>query len=242
MPIRRRVPYPTPYTGITLRPGAPTVLARLRPSNRHGRRPAARIPAGRLGGGLRFRHAATVAGVTCRAAVKRREGPDVRLRARTGGRRVGACTGAAGISVLDRMALRATTYTGLALEGLVRRGRGSWTPLDGSAAAGDPVCSLQWQAALEHRWRLSKLIAPAPPVLERWRPSNRYVLRHHVGGVPWDNAVALHRSRWRRPRCFAPAADAGGTGAEWLIVNGGLSACWRTWTTSRVRRTGPDGG
>ena len=134
--------------------------------------------------------------------LKRREGDLMwRLRART-------APGDGWVHVLvllefqsrvDRhMALRAMTYTGLALEGLVRRGEGfredarSTVPLP-------PVIPFvvyngkrRWTAPLD----VSKLFAPAPPVLARLRPSNRYVLldmgKADVGGVPWDNTVGLH--------------------------------------------------
>ena len=103
-------------------------------------------------------------------------------------------------SRVDRhMALRAMTYSGLALEGLVRRGEGSRE----DARSTFPRRSLlppvipfvvyngkrRWTAPLD----VSELFAPA---LARLRPSNRYVLldmgEADVGGVPGDNAVGLH--------------------------------------------------
>ena len=96
-----------------------------------------------------------------------------------------------------RMALRVLTYTGLAWEGLLRRGErsgedaGSMTPLP-------PVIPLvlytgasPWTAPVD----VSKLVAAASPALARLQPKNRYVLldmhRSELGSVPEDNAVGL---------------------------------------------------
>ena len=96
-----------------------------------------------------------------------------------------------------RMALRVLTYTGLAWEGLLRRGErsgdhaGSETPLP-------PVIPLvlyngasPWTAPVD----VSKLVAPAAPALARMQPKNRYVMldihRAELGDVPEDNAVGL---------------------------------------------------
>ncbi|MCY3793888.1 MAG: transposase [Gammaproteobacteria bacterium] len=100
------------------------------------------------------------------------------------------------------MALRAMTYTGLALEGLVRRGQVSREDARSTVQRRSPLPPVvpfvvyngkrRWTAPVD----VSELFAPAPPVLERLRPSNRYVLldmgKADVGGVPWDNAVGLH--------------------------------------------------
>ena len=99
------------------------------------------------------------------------------------------------------MALRAMTYTGLALEGFVRRGEGSREDARSTVPRSSlpPVIPIvvyngtrRWTAPLD----VSALFAPAPPVLARLRPSNRYVLldmvKADVGGVPGDNAVGLH--------------------------------------------------
>ena len=94
-----------------------------------------------------------------------------------------------------RMALRVMTYTGLALEGLVRREK----EFGADAAPLPPVIPFviyngkrRWTAPLD----VSALFAPAPPALAWLRPSNRYALldmdKVDIGGVPGDNAVGLH--------------------------------------------------
>ena len=96
-----------------------------------------------------------------------------------------------------RMALRVLTYTGLAWEGLLRRGERSGDDA-GSTTTLPPVIPLvvyngspPWTAPVD----VSKLVAPAAPALARLQPANRYVLldihRAELGGVPEDNAVGL---------------------------------------------------
>ena len=96
-----------------------------------------------------------------------------------------------------RMALRVLTYTGLAWEGLLRRGEGSGDDA-GALTPLPPVIPLvvyngasPWTAPVD----VSKLVAPAAPTLARLQPKNRYVLldihRAKLDGVPQDNAVGL---------------------------------------------------
>ena len=96
-----------------------------------------------------------------------------------------------------RMALRVLTYTGLAWEGLVRRGQGSGDDARTTAPL-PPVIPIvvyngtrPWTAPLD----VSELVAPAAPALARVQPANRYVLldaqRAEHGHVPGDNLVGL---------------------------------------------------
>ena len=96
-----------------------------------------------------------------------------------------------------RMALRVLTYTGLAWEGLLRRGNRSGadarptTPLPPVIPFVVYNGSSPWTAPMD----VSELIAPAASVLSRLQPANRYVLldmqRAEINRVPKDNAVGL---------------------------------------------------
>ena len=171
--------------------------------------------------------------------LKRREGDLMwRLRAR-------AAPGDGWVHVLvllefqsrvDRhMALRAMTYTGLALEGLVRRGKGSREDARSTVPL-PPVIPFvvyngkrRWTAPLD----VSTLFAPAPPVLARLRPSNRYVLldmvKADVGGVPGDNAVGLHialeKATLEEAQPILPRLSAALAGPEHL----GLRVAFAEW-------------
>ena len=115
----------------------------------------------------------------------------------------------------------------------------------------------RWTAPLD----VSELVAPAPPVLARLRPSNRYVLldmvKVDVGGVPLDNAVGLHIALEKAtleeaqpvlPRLSEALAGTGAPGvaggvrrvAE-AVVGGGVQ---RSGGPERqvAQGTGPDGG
>ena len=136
-------------------------------------------------------------------SLERREGDMIwRLRAR-------AAPGAGWVFVMVllefqsrvdwRMALRVLTYTGLAWEGLLRRGktrRSGPSPMETPPLP--PVAPFviyngasPWTAPLD----VSALVAQAAPPLARLQPRNQYVLldmqRAQTGRVPKDNAVAL---------------------------------------------------
>ena len=95
------------------------------------------------------------------------------------------------------MALRVLTYTGLALEGLLRWREG----LGGEEPTGAPLPPVipfvvynghpRWTAPPD----VSELIVPSAGELARLQPSNSYVLldmqRAETGSVPEDNAVGL---------------------------------------------------
>lgn len=174
--------------------------------------------------------------------LKRREGDLMwRLRAR-------AAPGDGWVHVLvllefqsrvdTHMALRAITYTGLALEGFVRRGQGSREDARSTVPRSSlpPVISIvvyngtrRWTAPLD----VSALFAPAPPVLARLRPSNLYVLldmcKADVGGVPGDNAVGLHialeRATLEEAQPVLPRLSEALAGPEHL----GLRAAFAEW-------------
>ena len=96
-----------------------------------------------------------------------------------------------------RMALRVLTYTGLAWEGLLRRGNRSGddpqptTPLPPVIPFVVYNGSSPWTVPLD----VSELVAPAASALARLQPTNRYVLldmqRAEMASVPKDNAVGL---------------------------------------------------
>ena len=96
-----------------------------------------------------------------------------------------------------RMALRVLTYTGLAWEGLLRRGNRSgddarsMTPLPPVIPFVVYNGASPWTAPLD----VSELVAPASSALARLQPTNRYVLldmqRTEIDHVPKDNAVGL---------------------------------------------------
>ena len=97
-----------------------------------------------------------------------------------------------------RMALRVLTYTGLAWEGLLRRGEGSGGGAARTTAPLPPVMPFvvyngasPWTAPPD----VSKLVAPTSRDLARLQPANRYVVldmqRAAFDHVPEDNLVGL---------------------------------------------------